>query len=367
MDDDKRELEMIAFNDRRPQYLRFTECVNNILAEILRVSGIDLFSLEKRTKTSDGFREKIGRVDKNYSDPINEITDICGVRVIAYQTSDVSRISQLIEENFSVDQDNSIDKNSIIDDDRFGYLSVHYVVSLTDVRMSLIENSNFGGFKAEIQVRTVLQHAWAAIDHKLRYKTKEETPRSLRRRLFRISALLETADAEFESLRDEMHLLRVEYKKDVEEGNLSIAIDADSLYAYAYNSDIAKEIADNARDNLIEITPPPPNRVKPEFANLLLLTEMCKITSIEDLDLSIKKEMPRNKYLLGVLNSKWRASMEQTSLQLVVTRDALLRISLLFTLPIDAAREAIPALKFGPKLRLATQDTYNSEILNGES
>ena len=63
------------------------------------------------------------------------------------------------------------------------------------------EWKKFSGIKFEIQIRTVLQHAWSAISHKLEYKTVNDVPKKMRRQLFRISALLEIGDQEFSSLR----------------------------------------------------------------------------------------------------------------------------------------------------------------------
>jgi hypothetical protein len=59
-----------------------------------------------------------------------------------------------------------------------------------------------------VQVRTVLQHAWASISHALQYKQEDDIPRALRRRLARISALLEVADEEFAELNREHNQLQ---------------------------------------------------------------------------------------------------------------------------------------------------------------
>jgi putative GTP pyrophosphokinase len=60
----------------------------------------------------------------------------------------------------------------------------------------------YADIRAEIQVRTALQHAWSAVHHKLEYKSSTEAPPELRRRLFRLSALFELADEQFSELRD---------------------------------------------------------------------------------------------------------------------------------------------------------------------
>jgi hypothetical protein len=82
---------------------------------------------------------------------------------------------------------------------------------------------------AEVQVRSVLQHAWAAISRKLDYKVATQAPIVLRRRLFRLSALLELADDEFAGVRDEAVEISKFYGKEVERGDLDLPLDLNSL------------------------------------------------------------------------------------------------------------------------------------------
>ena len=112
--------------------------------------------MESRAKTVESFKGKVEREDKDYTDPLNEITDLSGVRIISYYNSDVDEISNLIRREFEIDEKNSVDKRKIDEEDRFGYQSSHLVVSLSDSRQDLFEWSAFKGLRAEIQVRTVL-------------------------------------------------------------------------------------------------------------------------------------------------------------------------------------------------------------------
>ena len=60
-----------------------------------------------------------------------------------------------------------------------------------------------GELRAEIQVRTVAQHIWAAASHILQYKRETGVPPPIRRSIYRVSALLETVDLEFERVLEE--------------------------------------------------------------------------------------------------------------------------------------------------------------------
>jgi putative GTP pyrophosphokinase len=132
--------------------------------------------------------------------------------------------------------------------DQFGYESVHYVLRLGENRAKLPEWKQFRGLRAEVQVRTALQHAWAAIDHKLRYKRarSEALPPSLQRDLFRLSALLELADKEFSALRKATADAQEAYLGRVGGGEFDIPLDALSLDAYLDSSRVDVQWAERA-------------------------------------------------------------------------------------------------------------------------
>ena len=75
-------------------------------------------------------------------------------------------------------------------EERFGYQSVHYLVALKEDRTSLSEYLQYKGLIAEIQVRTILQHAWAEIEHDIQYKSSETIPQPIRRRFMQLAGLL---------------------------------------------------------------------------------------------------------------------------------------------------------------------------------
>lgn len=228
-----------AFKKQRPLYEAFTLSITSLLGQLLSDQGISVFSVESRTKDIESFSRKVTREDKvDKYIILSNITDLSGIRIICYLQQDCKDIENLINESFEVDIENSTSKTNEIDADKFGYLSDHYVISITNDRAQMPEFARFRSMKAEIQVRTVLQHTWAAIDHKLRYKNDANIPRAIRRRLFRISALLESADDEFSFLNEKVESLRSEYSMDIEQGKLNIPINADSVLALLKSSSL---------------------------------------------------------------------------------------------------------------------------------
>ena len=131
---------------------------------------------------------------------MREITDQIGVRVITYVHSDVAAVAEVFEDQLSVldDRDMGLETAS---EGRFGYASRHLLVTVTEPAPPSYEA--LVGLRASIQVRTVLQHAWAEFEHDVRYKgtVPEEHAPDLDRRFTLAAGLLELADQEFSAIR----------------------------------------------------------------------------------------------------------------------------------------------------------------------
>jgi ppGpp synthetase/RelA/SpoT-type nucleotidyltranferase len=223
---------LASYSAIKPWYKKYAKRLSRLIKDLIEKEDVDIHQIEYRCKTIDSFSEKLARPDKAYKDPLEEITDLIGMRIITYHLPDVERICSLIRKEFQVDELNSADKRASLNPDRFGYLSFHLVVSLPEHRRNLTEWQEFANIKVEIQVRTVLQHAWAAISHKLDYKTAQEMAKEMKRKLFRLSALLELCDEEFQELSEQRELLAKSYSQNIESGQLDIEINFDSLINY---------------------------------------------------------------------------------------------------------------------------------------
>jgi putative GTP pyrophosphokinase len=184
--------------DLRSQYEQLVGEVSYILKRRIAKAGIETASISGRTKTLKSVAEKINR--KDYSDPLKQITDFAGVRCVFLYTSDRSKIEKIIEHEFEIVE--KIDKVEEKAEDEFGYGALHYIVRLGKAS-SGARYDDLKELVCEIQVRTVLQDAWAIIDHHLIYKKEKDAPKTFRRRLNSLSGLFETADAQFEQLRAE--------------------------------------------------------------------------------------------------------------------------------------------------------------------
>lgn len=197
-------------------YQRFAQDVEFLLNRIIREEGIICNAITSRLKERDSLCNKIDIKNGKYRS-LSDITDIAGIRIITYYAGDVDRIAELVEKEFLVDRENTIDKRMALEPDRFGYCSVHYVVSMNEERLRFKEYRAYDGLKCEIQIRSVLQHAWAEIEHDLGYKSEIAVPRDIRRNFSRLAGLLEIADKEFLEIREKLSAYKVEVREKIYE------------------------------------------------------------------------------------------------------------------------------------------------------
>lgn len=196
-------MDLVAdYDNRREVYNSFAKTVSDLVERLMAAKSISHHSISFRCKTRESLERKVD-IKQSY-EALEDITDLAGVRIITHFADDVDVVASMVESEFKVDKINSIDKRAALDPDRFGYLSLHYVVSLKKERDTLQEYSAFKGLKLEIQIRSILQHTWAEIEHDIGYKSSVEVPRGIRRKFSRMAGLLELADQEFAAIRVEL-------------------------------------------------------------------------------------------------------------------------------------------------------------------
>lgn len=212
-------------------YEEFTKKIHKLIESLLTESNIRVHSLDKRTKDVKSLEEKLKRKGDSYN-KLADITDLSGIRIICYLLTEVEEVANVIEQNFTILRNLSVDKKKLLDPDKFGYLSLHYIVKLSESRNNLAEYRKYKDFVCEIQIRTILQHSWAEIEHDIGYKSTFEIPRDMKRRFFRLSSILELADDEFINLKTEIERYSRELNSQAIERNDEIYIDAVSLDKY---------------------------------------------------------------------------------------------------------------------------------------
>ncbi|MFC8615019.1 GTP pyrophosphokinase family protein [Micromonospora purpureochromogenes] len=182
---------------------RFGALIAGLITALLDEADISFLNVSYRVKTRGSASRKLAKGRGKYAD-YKSLHDLLGIRVITYFNDEVDRVGELLQAQFAVDAANSVDKRQLLDAREFGYLSLHYVLTLDEKRRELPEYRRYVGIPFEIQIRSVLQHAWAEIEHDLGYKSAQSLPPKLQRHFARLASLLESADDGFVALRDQI-------------------------------------------------------------------------------------------------------------------------------------------------------------------
>ncbi|MCA0937566.1 GTP pyrophosphokinase [Vibrio alginolyticus] len=299
-----------------PIQTRLTDSVMTILRNLLDNSDLQYLSLSGRTKNKQSLLEKISR--KGYKHPEVQMTDISGIRVIVFLESDIEKVCNIIEGSFHVDEQNSLNQDERLSTNQIGYRSVHYVCDLGQDRTKLPEFTDFTTSKFEIQVRTVLQHAWAELAHDRNYKFSGKLPPEIERNLYLYAGMLEIADKGFNDLaiQIENHVKEVHHKN--AEGDLDYTLDTLSLRQFVENW---------ASKNKLEVSEP---YFKSDFSDLILELEQFGIKNAKDLNAiipenyaAIVKELAHETTIFGyvrdwMLIHDWRKFIQEVSFNWVL-------------------------------------------------
>ncbi len=209
------------YEDNLPRFREVEAQVRETLRRTFQEAGLAVAAIESRVKGHDSLAGKLELKGHKYNSLAN-LTDILGLRVITFYIDDVDKVASAVERLFTIDWENSVDKRKIHEIDSFGYLSLHYICSVPDFP-----------YRFEIQMRTLLQHAWANMDHDTGYKSGVEIPRRYLRNMSRLAGMLELVDDEFSKIRIELTDYRRRVQGLVRSGNLDeVPIDGDTFRSY---------------------------------------------------------------------------------------------------------------------------------------
>ena len=213
-----------------PIHQRLCDEVKYIVEKKIKTLNVEIGHLTSRAKALSSFCEKIER--KSYSNPFEDITDLSGVRIVYLYISDRINLEKIIEDEFNVLE--KVDKVSDQEIERFGYGALHYIVTLKEQHAGA-RYDDLRGLSCEIQIRTILQDAWAIVAHHLSYKHEDDIPNELKRKLHALSGLFETADDQFERINQ----ARTDYQNRVKDSistdselSLEAEVNLDSLLGY---------------------------------------------------------------------------------------------------------------------------------------
>ena len=215
-----------------PVYEQMASILPQKLKEFFDEAGIIVAAVEHRVKTESSLTGKLQLKGGKYRD-IFDITDLVGLRVITFYIDDVDKVASIVERLFEIDWENSIDKRKAHEIDSFGYLSLHYICRIPESSYSHPDYPELNKIRFEVQMRSILQHAWANMNHDTGYKSGVEIPAIYMRNMSRLAGMLELVDDEFSRIRRELTDYRRNVQSLVASGNLNeVSLDGDSFRSY---------------------------------------------------------------------------------------------------------------------------------------
>lgn len=186
-------------------------------------------TIKYRVKRFENYYGKLVKQLKQTNSSTAPITDLLGLRVVCPFLEDLENVERLISKNFKVIE---LERKGDIHSFReFGYDSVHMLIRLEGSSGDdlLAQASNV----CEIQLRTILQDAWAEVEHELVYKSDIGFPNdSIRRKLASLNASLTLSDLIFQEIRD--------YQKEVRQKGLKRRQTVDSILERSNRISIAQ-------------------------------------------------------------------------------------------------------------------------------
>lgn len=162
------------------------------------VRRIDRISV--RAKEVGRFLAKAQRLmdgKPKYSDPLNQIQDQIGARIVTFYIDDVEAVGTLAEKYFRY-----IEMKTIVPDSEseFGYFGKHFIMLVPpDLLDDTVQKENAPNF-FELQIKTLFQHAWSEANHDLGYKPEGTLSSEEKRRIAFTAAQAWGADMIFNEL-----------------------------------------------------------------------------------------------------------------------------------------------------------------------
>lgn len=157
----------------REKYAAFVNAIQQILSAAVKVQAMSPHALTGRAKDADSLKKKLKDRNIDPSSEIDEqVKDLAGTRVVFLTNAQVQRFlgSGIIHENFEVISVNVHHAIPGTEKETQLFSSTNYFVQLKSDRLALPEYASFAGLNAEIQVQTLLNHAWAEMNHDTFYK-----------------------------------------------------------------------------------------------------------------------------------------------------------------------------------------------------
>ena len=306
------------YRKKQPVFEKLRSIVTERLQQSLDENNIIVAGVDSRIKTEESLTGKLELKGYKYHS-LDDITDILGLRVITFFSDDVDVIAAIAEKLFEIDWDNTVDKRKMLEIDRFGYMSLHYICRLPKSLYDDPAMPELNKIRFEIQMRSTLQHVWASIQHDMGYKTDVEIPREYQRSMTRLAGILELADEQFSQIRKDITEYRRKVQSLVASGNFDdVPFNGDTFRSFIALDPFRRLVEKMANINHAEVY----NDSLMPYFNVLL---MLKMETIGDV-VRMRKEYSDSAYQLALVQ------LAGTGLDILASSVALQNLCIVYIL-----------------------------------
>lgn len=220
------------YRDALPVFRTMEKVIKETLEKIISDGGLYVTAIETRVKSIRSLAGKLELKGAKYQE-LGDLTDLVGARIITFYSDEVDKIAALMDRNFNIDWENSVDKRKMHELDSFGYNSLHFICRIPESLYSDPAHPEINEYRFELQMRTALQHVWATMHHDTGYKSGVEVPKEYLRNLNRLAGMLELADEQFSTIRTQINDYRRQVQSLVSSGKFDeVPLNGDTFRSY---------------------------------------------------------------------------------------------------------------------------------------
>ena len=272
---------------------------------LLREGEIDYTWVISFTEDPDDVADALNRAQragKALVNPLESSLRFAGVSIAVENPVLLPEIGDLVLREFAVERDGSLSvedaaaRNERLhrraDTNTLAYEFPYYLVSLDERRLELAEWSRFAGLKVRIEIKTLLQDAWADVIDELPSDSAAWYPDEVSEVLRRSARSLSAVDAELAEADRTIPRLVAEYEEAVAAGDAQLPVNGMTLLAYLRASELVASLVELAEEVGLE---PEPDYVLgwAEVEDLLWLLRAANVDTVAELEDFLQQATPR--------------------------------------------------------------------------
>ena len=190
----------IRYVEKLSLYEEYASRIRNLMQDLVELEGVEFYAIEGWAKPPAELLRLLSSLEEN---DLAEV-DLVTIRVLLRFPEDVLRIEEVVKSEFEIDSERSVPSSGLEDPYRFGYPAVVYILALSSSRGNLREWAKYKNLNFRLELRTMLQEAWATISPRVNQTVGSISEKKLTRELVLLAALLEKADQGFLTLKREI-------------------------------------------------------------------------------------------------------------------------------------------------------------------